>query len=312
MEDGAVAEVIGTILLVAVAIVVITGILAWYIPTTASSNEVQFQVAEKSAFSQAISMTNPQDLVNGTPVSLSFPLGIAGVPPFEPASATQIFLSTSPSGYNSSVVLNVSYTVSNSTAHHTIYSDSSISSAGTLSSGSITQYVASIAYIMEDGSLIEAYGNGQVPSVLGSLPVAVSPGSLFIMQSGFVGSPSTLTGTGSATVTIDPVFTSDIEVQNNSLGSYAGQPVGISNITLNSINYTIDSTYADGWDYSLYHEFNSSTAGYNSVISIPAWNFSGYPISVHYGKGTISISSSKPIKLQVFRFLSVSFHFESQ
>ncbi len=310
-EDDAVAEVIGTILLVAVAIIVITGILAWYIPTTMASNEVQFQVAEKSAFSQSISDMSPQILQNGTPVSLSFPLGIAGAPPFEPASPTQIMVSPSQSGYSSTVQINLSYRVANSTAHRTVYRSADVRCAGTISSGSTTEYVASIAYIIEDGSLIEEYSNGQAPSVLGPFPVEVSPGNMFVMQSGITGAPSTITGTGSATLTLQPVFSQDMEVQNNSLGTYDGQPVAISNITLNSMNYTINSTYAASWDYSLYHEFNSSIAGYSYVVSLPSWNFSGYAVSVHFSQGRISLISG-PLKLSAFRFLSVSFSPEQQ
>ncbi len=311
-DDDAVAEVIGTILLVAVAIIVITGILAWYIPTTMASNEVQFQIAEKSAFSQSISEMNPQSLQNGTPVSLSFPLGIAGVPPFEPASPTQIIVSASPSGYNSTVQLNMSYTVSNSTSHRTVYRDATVTSAGTISSSSTTVYVASISYIIEDGALMEEYSNGQVPSVLGPVPFEVSSGNLFVMQSGITGLPTSITGTGSATVTMHPVFLQDIEVQNNSLGAYEGQPVAISNITLHSMNYTINSTYAAAWDYALYHEFNSSTSGFASVVSLSSWSFSGYAITVHYSNGRISLISTGALKLDVFRFLSVQFSPEQQ
>lgn len=304
-QDDAVAEIIGTILLIAVAIVVFTGFLAWYIPTTVTANENHYQTAERSAFNQMVSYLNSPDLANGSIITGFFPLGISGAQPFEPATPTEVYVHTGSFGFNTSVKFNLSFTASNGTSKKTYYVDSSTVSQGILASYGVTQYVAPIQYLIADSSLIEVYGNDQPASLVGPLPLSVTnTGSVSVVQSGFSGTSQTISGTSSADIIFTTAYVRDVNLHNGSVSDVNGQIMAISNITVSSMTYTINSTYAKEWNYALFRQYNTTTEPFSSVSSIGFWNFTDKNFDVQISGNSLSISLKAPLKVQLFSFRS--------
>jgi hypothetical protein len=304
-QDDAVAEIIGTILLIAVVIVAFTGFLAWYIPTTTASNESSFQISERTAFSDMDSQMHSSRSGNGSTITQTIPLGIGGAPPFEPATDTSVSIYSSGASYHSQLSVNLSYTVTNSSASKTVYVQHNITATGEIQSGSQMQYITAINYIIEDGALLESYGSSQPASFLGPLPITVTPSAFGVDIFGISGQNETFSGTSPATLSFMISDGTQISLSNNSLSAYSGQIVAVSNITLHSMSYSINSTFYEAWNHALYTQFNNSLASYAFTSSLSSWNFTGVNVAVNVASGTVHIYLVKPVHLQALNIREV-------
>jgi len=304
-QDDAVAEIIGTILLIAVVIVAFTGFLAWYIPTTTASNESSFQISERTAFSDMDSQMHSSQSGNGSTITQTIPLGIGGAPPFEPATDTSVSIYSSGASYHSQLSVNFSYTVTNSSASRTVYVQQNITTTGEIQSGSQMQYITAINYIIEDGALLESYGSSQPASFLGPLPITVTPSAFGVDIFGISGQNETFSGTSPATLSFMISDGTQISLSNNSLSAYSGQIVAVSNITLHSMSYSINSSLYEAWNHALYVQFNNSLASYAFTSSLSSWNFTGVNVAVNVASGTVHIYLVKPVHLQALNIREV-------
>ncbi len=304
-RDDAVAEIIGTILLIAVVIVAFTGFLAWYIPTTTASNENSFQISERAAFSDFVAQMHSSQSGNGTTITGAIPLGVGGAPPFEPPTDTSVSIFSSDAGYHSLLSVNLSYTVTNQTVSRTVFLQRNITAAGEIQSGSQMQYITAINYIIEDGALLESYGSPQPASFLGPLPISITPLSMELDIFGISGQNETFSGTNSATVTFTLSSGMQISLSNQSLSVYGGQVVAVSNITLHSMSYTINSSLFETWNHALYVQFNNSLASYAFTSALSSWNFTGMPLDAATAAGEVHISLARPVHLQTLNIKDV-------
>ena len=92
-EDRAVSEIIGAILLFAIATVLLTSFILWYVPSTGTNNDISYQSSTQKAFSSLDSKILNPSLTAGGSVSQSFPLGVSGTPPFTPSQSTNLYYS---------------------------------------------------------------------------------------------------------------------------------------------------------------------------------------------------------------------------
>ena len=99
-EEKAVSEIIGALLLFAIVSVLLTSFILWYVPSTSTSNEINFQMETQSSLISMESKMLNQNLKPGDSVSENVPLGISGTPPFIPAESTNIYYS---SNFNASL-----------------------------------------------------------------------------------------------------------------------------------------------------------------------------------------------------------------
>ena len=90
-NDSAVSEIIGAILLFAIASVLLTSFILWYVPSTGTNNDITYQSQTQQSFSSLDSKILSPTLVPGSSVSQSVPLGISGVPPFSPSQSTNLY-----------------------------------------------------------------------------------------------------------------------------------------------------------------------------------------------------------------------------
>ncbi len=99
-EEKAVSEIIGALLLFAIVSVLLTSFILWYVPSTSTSNELNFQMETQSSLISLEAKMLNQNLKPGDSVSENVPLGISGTPPFIPAESTNIYYS---SNFNASL-----------------------------------------------------------------------------------------------------------------------------------------------------------------------------------------------------------------
>ena len=314
-EDRAVAEVVGAILLFAVFITLFTSFLVWYIPTTTGNNEVLYQHQTGSAFNSLVGKIHSGNLITGSTVSQNIPLGINGAPPFAAAVNTQVSVIPKYQDFNASVTFNISIGVKNSTGslstknitgHYTTY--------GIMNSLGNTEYVSPVNYQVEDGSLFQIYGTSQPSNILGPLPLGISNGSgrtgLQLGIYGFNGSSVTISASQPQIINLLVNSTGNTDYVNGSLASISNQIYTIQSITLNSLNYSINGSLVNAWDYGFFNQFNNSGKNYTTVLSLPSWNFSAYNLMVHYSGSNVYITSKSPMKLNsvgvIFEYLKVS------
>ena len=92
-EDSAVSEIIGAILLFAIASVLLTSFILWYVPSTGTNNDITYQSGTQQSFASLDSKLLSPSLTTGSAISQSFPLGISGTPPFTPSQSTNLYYS---------------------------------------------------------------------------------------------------------------------------------------------------------------------------------------------------------------------------
>jgi hypothetical protein len=90
-NDSAVSEIIGAILLFAIASVLLTSFILWYVPSTGTNNDITYQSQTQQSFSSLDSKLLSPSLTPGSSISQSMPLGISGVPPFSPSQSTNLY-----------------------------------------------------------------------------------------------------------------------------------------------------------------------------------------------------------------------------
>ncbi len=107
--EKAVSEIIGAILLFAIASVLLTSFILWYVPSTGTNNDLTYQGSTQSAFSSLDSKLLDPSNTPGSSISQSFPIGISGTPPFTPTQSTNLYYSNN---FNASLSykLKVNYT----------------------------------------------------------------------------------------------------------------------------------------------------------------------------------------------------------
>ena len=109
-EDNAVSEIIGAILLFAIASVLLTSFILWYVPSTGTNNDITYQSQTQQSFSSLDSKILSPSLTPGSSISQSMPLGIGGVPPFSPSQSTNLYYSKN---FNASLSYNANVTYEN-------------------------------------------------------------------------------------------------------------------------------------------------------------------------------------------------------
>lgn len=135
-EDSAVSEIIGAILLFAIASVLLTSFILWYVPSTGTNNDLKYQSGTQSSFASLDSKIQSSSFVPGKAISQSFPLGITGTPPFTPTQSTNIHYS---SDFNGSMHYNakIHYFVTNTTKTRIVAAEANTSSSNILTNSKV-------------------------------------------------------------------------------------------------------------------------------------------------------------------------------
>ena len=295
-EDRAVAEIIGTILVFAIVVSVFTAFVAWYVPTTGTANEQAYQNSALTAFSELAAKLSSDTVQNGSTIVQDIPLGIAGVPPFQPSTSTQISSDPTSSVFNFSLSFNLSlnYTITNN-AHKSMNARVNLTGKGYLMEFGLTNFVSPESFMIQDGDLVTSYGLPGQSASYGPMPVFISNNTsqpaLKTSAISVSGYPVTLSQVGSVVVTM--------AVSNYSAFSYSvghqyligGNLSVIDSLNVSGYHYYVQTPYFSQWNYSLYSSLNGSASAFNSHPAGTLWKQGKFTVSV--GSGSISIFAKK-------------------
>ncbi len=294
-EDRAVAEIIGTILVFAIVVSVFTAFVAWYVPTTGTANEQAYQNSALTAFSELATKLSSDTVQNGSTIVQDIPLGIAGVPPFQPSTSTQISSDPTSSVFNFSLSFNLSlnYTITNNT-HKSMNARVNLTGKGYLMEFGLTNFVSPESFMIQDGDLVTSYGLPGQSASYGPMPVFISNNTsqpaLKTSAISVSGYPVTLSQVGSVVVTM--------AVSNYSGFSYSvghqyligGNLSVIDSLNVSGYHYYVQTPYFSQWNYSLYSSLNDSASAFNPH---PAGMWKQGKFTVSVGSGSINIFAKK-------------------
>lgn len=303
-EDKGVAEVIGAILLFAVLITLFTSFMVWYIPAQTTANETHYEIQNKGALGTLVSDLHSPSISAGSTISATVPLGISGVSIFSQAQDTQFAILPQSTSFNASLSLSLFLNLTGSSGNVSHYLNTSYRIGGVMETSGNTQYVTAIDYLVEDGSLFQAYGNNQPPYNLGPLPLGITGSSgghsLSLTDISLSGSSEIFSSTGSQVVNLMVNTSTNYNLLNGSSISISGSSFIVDNMTLHSLNYNFNGSMANAWNYAFYSQYNNSMASYSSVASLPGWNFAGTPLVATASNTTFSVAFSGSMLLDSF------------
>ncbi|WP_393970675.1 hypothetical protein OXIME_000900 [Oxyplasma meridianum] len=290
-QDRAVAEVIGTILIFAIVVSLLTAFVMWYVPDVSTSNEQNYQAASQSSMMSIASSLSSTNFVSGSAVSFPVSIGIKGVSPFTGPSDTS--LNFEPHGFFS--FMNITYTVNytNSTGvKHTYTVNLSEYSSGTIFSSGNTQFINPVDFIIQDGYFLADYGLTQPASGYGPLPIDAinNSGSVSISLSSvnIVGPDFSTSGYGPTLLELLTENSSYVHFSRNEKSALNGTISYVNSIYLNSLNFTVETPFVSAWNFSLYSQYNSSVQ-YSPVKNNTSWYFKNLPLKTMIYSGRISV-----------------------
>ncbi|MGP6207974.1 hypothetical protein ACNF42_08115 [Cuniculiplasma sp. SKW3] len=245
-EDSAVSEIIGAILLFAIASVLLTSFILWYVPSTGTNNDIAYQSSTQQSFSSLDSKMQSSSFVPGKAISQSFPLGISGTPPFTPTQSTNLHYSSNFNGtmrYNATV----NYFVTNTTKTRIVAAEANTSSSNILTNTKVSdEFTYSIIFreiglrsgffwtVELGGEELSAGSTGlTVPSIISfSEPRGTFEYHIFASNASYRPSPSYGSVVVNQSSIIVPISFSDFNV--NGVVAAATGPIG----NINDINET--------------------------------------------------------------------------
>lgn len=301
-EDKGVAEIVGAILLFAVVISIFTSFMVWYIPAQTSSNEVHYEQQTKSSMGELISQIHSGTSAAGSTISQSVALGISGVSIFAGPQDTQFSILPSSTSFNASLSFQTLLNLTSSSGSLSAgYFNESYSVSGVITSNGNTEYITAINYVVEDGALFQNYGGSEPTNSLGPLPVGIVNNSgqfgLSLSIYGITGQSVSYSSTQAQVVNLRVDNSQSYNYINGSSASLGGQQYTINRITLENLNYSINGTLIDAWNYAFFSQFNSTNPGYSAVIGLNSWDFTSLPFSATISGNQISIASTSTVAL---------------
>lgn len=302
-HDSAVAEIIGVILIFAIAITLFTTFIVWYVPATGTVNEQNYEVQTQHSFYSLADGLSSSQIAQGQSASYSFPLGIQGVPPFSPSNPTSISFSTGYDNFSAAVSLRATVSYTPAAGGISYYNlTENYSGKGVFKSDVLTQFTTPTYFDLQDGFLIQSQGSSSPALGVGPIPVTlnnttgqgITLGSTLLNISG---QSTTASAVGNTMVTLyyNTVNRTEFTVGESSFIN--GTAATINQITLDYYYYNITGIYTDQWDYAFYHSFNNSAAVNSHILSVSAWNFTGLPFQASNTAGNFNIRSLNQVSL---------------
>lgn len=304
-EDSGVAEIVGAILLFAVLISLFTSFIAWYVPVQTTNNEVHYEQQTKSSMGSLISQIHNGVPDSASTLSQSIDLGISGVSIFSSSQDTEFSVLPGSTSFNASMAVQLVLNVTSpSGGLSNLYVNESYTASGIMASNGNTEYVTPINYVIEDGALFQNYGGSQPSNTLGPMPVGI------VNNSGQYGLSVSVYGIGGQSVTYSASQSEIVNLYvntslynsyvNGSSASLSGSLYTINRITLSNLNYTLNGTLLNAWNFGLFSKFNNTNPGYSNVVGLSVWNFSGLPFRAYLYGNQLSLVNSRVVNLSSF------------
>lgn len=304
-DDNGVAEVVGAVLLFAVVISLFTSFMVWYIPAQTTNNEVHYELQAKSSLGNLVSAMHADAPPQGSVISENIALGISGVSFFSSPQSTEFSILPQSTGYNSTVTFSVALNVTSTGGQtSTKYFNATYNSTGILSTNGNTEYITQISYLVEDGTLFQYYGTSQPANSLGPLPLGIVNNSgtyaVNVQMYNISGQSEVYSSTQPQVINLQVNNGTYSTYTNNSLTTFGGVQYTVNRITLESLDYHINSSLVNAWDYGFFGQYNSSLSSYQNVVALSAWNFGSSPFTATVSGSDFGVSSNAPMILSSF------------
>jgi hypothetical protein len=296
-KDSGVAIVIGTILLIAISISLVSVYLFYYIPYQSTVNEENYYMQTETAFNTLNSKMIQQNIVPGSFATQPIPLGIPGEPPFTTSSDSSLIFSNSTHDSYFSLSLKVNLTVKTQSGDITIPSIyANYTSTGILFTAANNQYTNKFGYALANGLVYTYSGNqSQLISRLNFLFSNNSGNfSLYSTILNLSGKDSSVGGYGST------VFQSEYELASNktlSIGenstSYNStfEPGKITKIVVTKFTFISQGTLSRAFDFGLINAYNST-----ATKNFSSWFIDGY-LKVTLSNSGLEIENVKSLNM---------------
>ncbi len=267
-RDSAVAVVIGTILLIAISISLLTSYLFWFLPYQGTLNEQNYYLATESAFNSLDSKMINTQLVPGAFATQPINMGVPGEPPFTSATDTTVLFSNQSSTNSFSLHLVFNLTFSTAQGHQNASASEYFNSSGLLYTAAQMQYVISYGFAITNGLVIRDQGTQS--NLISNTHFLFSNNSdnfsLYTSMLDLAGKSSSVGGYGST------VFQAEyLSVKNQTLSvganstSFNSSIIGtISSINVLGLSLNITSPFANAYDRALIIQYNGSALSSSS------------------------------------------------
>ena len=180
-----------------------------------------------------------------------------------------------------------------------------LTAAGEFYASAPTDFVQSLEFTVSDGILVEQYVNNNSLGLIYGLPVSIQQNQLGtslaanIMNIG--GSSLSESSTQPIDITLSETRSQQLNLtdgQQFAVGNFSSRnaagaiTVVIDTIIVNTFTYTINSTFSNLIDESLYREFNGTSSAAPRV-----WQFNGIPLEVTMNGNILTISLLSKLNL---------------
>lgn len=294
-KESGVAEIIGTILIFAIAISLFTTFILWYVPATGTANEQSYYQDTQSSFLGFAEKLSDTQVSQGQSLSYNLPTGINGVPPFSPSHSTSVSFSRNIDNFTASLSYRmvVNYTPQGSVSSTNYTQTFSHTAKGVFKTYAVTQFTTPTFYDLQDGFLVQGQSNqadgiGALPfSANGSFASGYTIGGELLNISGQSTSASSV---GSSLAVLYYSNINSTIFKAGQLAAINGTTGRINSISLNYFYYNVTSVYSKQWNYAIFQQYNKTGASFQKVSSLTAWNFNGLPMKVSINGSSISVS----------------------
>lgn len=299
-RDSAVAVVIGTILLIAISISLLTSYLFWFLPYQGTLNEQNYYLATESAFNSLDSKMINTQLVPGAFATQPINMGVPGEPPFTPATDTTVLFSnqSSTNSFSLHLVFNLTFSKSNVSQNASEYFNSS----GLLYTAAQMQYVISYGFAITNGLVIRDQGTQS--NLISNTNFLFSNNSdnfsLYTSMLDLRGKSSSVGGYGSTVFQAEylSVKNQTLSVGANSTSFNSSVLGNISSIKVLDLSLNITSPFASAYDRALIIQYNGS-----ALSSSSHW-FISHALEVNLTGNNLLVKNIKILNVEV---LSVEF-----
>lgn len=301
-KDDGVAVIIGSIMLIAIFISLISTYLFWYLPYQGTLNEQNYYLQTESAFNSLESKMTGPHLVPGAFATQPIPLGIAGEPPFSVASDTSLSFSNYSSTNSFSLHLGFNLTFNTTNGHKNVTASEYYNSSGLLYTSAQMQYIINYGYAITNGLVIRNEGNqsGLISGTHFTFENNTNNFTLYTSLLNLSGKTETVGGYGSTILQAEYISVENQSLYlNSNATSYNTSIIGtISSINLSNLSLNITSPFARAIDTALISQYNISARSSSSH-----W-FIYHALEVNLTGNNLLIKNIKMLKMET---LSVEF-----
>lgn len=298
-RDNGVAVVIGALLTFVIVITLLGSYVLWYVPSNGQQLDQKFLSDTENSLLQ---LQNKLDNSSASPnefVIQSFPLGIAGTPPFSQNSFTSINFENNSSQFNSSLSFSLVVDVTYGGALHLVYSNYTFYSSGEIVVDATTPFITPSSFHVQDSAIVQGQTGSNYYQMMGFLPFNVknTTSGIYInaTELNITGNQTSLSGYGTTIMTLQysysnltDEFHGETISTPNGTGGFTSAVV--DGINLTAFNYTVNGSQVQAWNNTVHSIYGIGKTSAGNVSNGLKWNFADkLPFTAYLRNNSFSV-----------------------